>query len=73
MLMGVAYAIWLLPETRNVSLEMMDKVFKSNDATHDAAMMERITENLQAEYFGAGSASVSTSHEKEDKYMVEGA
>jgi MFS family permease len=68
MLMGVAYAIWLLPETRNVSLEAMDKVFNSNDAVHDAVMMDRITQRLQAEYYGDAASS---SHEKEDRSVVE--
>jgi MFS family permease len=68
MLMGVAYAIWLLPETRNVSLEAMDRVFKSSDATHDAAMMARITARLHAEFNGdAASSSSSPSHEEKEK------
>ncbi|BEJ00544.1 hypothetical protein CcaverHIS631_0504010 [Cutaneotrichosporon cavernicola] len=50
MLMGAAYAVWILPETRNVSLEAMDRVFKSSDATHDAERMRTIVERLQVEY-----------------------
>lgn len=50
MLLGVAYAIWILPETRNVGLEAMDKVFKSNDATRDAAKMHAIMERLREEH-----------------------
>ncbi|ORX34317.1 hexose transport-related protein [Kockovaella imperatae] len=49
MLLGVAYAVWILPETRNVSLEAMDRVFKSNDATHDAETMHNIMLRLQAQ------------------------
>lgn len=58
MLMGVAYAYWILPETRNVSLEAIDQLFKSNDATRDAAMKDRIARELYAESNGdAGSGS----------------
>lgn len=52
MLMGVAYVIWLLPETRNVSLEAIDELFKSQDASRDAALRDRIARDLYAEYKG---------------------
>jgi hypothetical protein len=71
MLMGVAYAVWLLPETRNVSLEAMDKVFKSSDATHDAAMMSRIVQRLEAEYYGDATAASETDSKSEPQ-MLEG-
>ncbi|KAL1406129.1 hypothetical protein Q8F55_007812 [Vanrija albida] len=64
MLMGVAYAVWLLPETRNVSLEAMDRVFKSSDATRDAAVMDRIVRRLQAEYKGDLTPTASSEFEK---------
>lgn len=60
--LGVAYAIWILPETRNVSLEAMDQVFKSGDATHDASRMHAITERLMAEYSGGDGSSVKKEH-----------
>jgi hypothetical protein len=49
MLLGVAYAIWILPETRNVSLEAMDKIFSAQDSTRDAATMQRIMQRLESE------------------------
>lgn len=49
MLMGVGYAIWILPETRNVGLEAMDRVFKSSDATRDGERMRAIVQRLQME------------------------
>jgi len=66
MLMGVAYAIWILPETRNVGLEAMDKVFSSKDSTRDAEMMHRIIERLNAEARGErrGSDGYDSKNEK---------
>lgn len=64
MLLGVAYAVWILPETRNVSLEAMDRVFKSTDATRDAERLNRITERLEREFYGdaASNASLPEKH-----------
>lgn len=46
----------------------MDKVFKSSDATRDAARMQRIVQKLQAEYRGeSGSGSDRTSPSSEVK------
>lgn len=67
MALGVVYAVWILPETRNVSLEAMDKVFKSSDATHDAERMERITRQLIAEQNGDAS---SVEKENVDRFDV---
>jgi hypothetical protein len=72
MLLGVAYAIWILPETRNVGLEAMDKVFNSNDATRDADKMTRIIERLQVEYgYKAGSGRSSHHSEKGEIHEVD--
>ncbi|TFL05164.1 hexose transport-related protein [Pterulicium gracile] len=42
MLMGVAYVIWVLPETRGKSLEEMDLAFGSTQAVEEAERMEAI-------------------------------
>lgn len=71
MLMGVGYAIWILPETRNVGLEAMDRVFNSSDATRDAERMHRIVQRLQAEQ-GSGHATkvASSASSADDKGVV---
>ncbi|KAF5371317.1 hypothetical protein D9758_004206 [Tetrapyrgos nigripes] len=50
MLMGIGYAIWILPETYGKSLEEMDLVFGSGEAQAEAARMERILRGLHGEY-----------------------
>ena len=57
---------WTWAENAVARLEAMDKVFKSSDATRDAAVMHRIVQRLQAEYGGDASGS-----EKAEKEMVE--
>lgn len=42
-------------QTRNVSLEAMDKVFKSNDAVRDAELMHSIMTRLHADANAASS------------------
>lgn len=69
MLMGVAYAIWMLPETRDVSLEAMDRVFGSNDSTHDKAIMDRIVAQLESE---DGHGDVSSTSSGKEKAGAEG-
>ncbi|KAK7470101.1 hypothetical protein VKT23_001542 [Stygiomarasmius scandens] len=49
MLMGIGYAIWILPETYGKSLEEMDLVFGSGQGAQDAVRMERILKNLHGE------------------------
>ncbi|EEB93035.1 hypothetical protein MPER_08366 [Moniliophthora perniciosa FA553] len=46
MLMGIAFAIWILPETFGKSLEEMDLVFGSGEGQADATRMERILQEL---------------------------
>jgi len=46
MLMGIGYAIWILPETYGKSLEEMDLAFGSGESQTDAIRMRRIQENL---------------------------
>ncbi|KAJ7272862.1 hexose transport-related protein [Mycena rebaudengoi] len=53
MLMGIAFAIWVLPETFGKSLEEMDLAFGSGEGQADMARMERILTSLQ----GGGKAS----------------
>lgn len=55
-LLGVGYAVFLLPETRNVSLEAMDLLFGASDASRDEAKMAGIMNRLAAEYNGAAPA-----------------
>ncbi|KAJ6497107.1 hexose transport-related protein [Mycena vitilis] len=47
MLMGIAFAIWVLPETYKKSLEEMDLAFGSGEGQADMARMERILVSLQ--------------------------
>ncbi|KAJ7778704.1 hexose transport-related protein [Mycena maculata] len=49
MLMGIAFAIWVLPETFGKSLEEMDLAFGSGEGQADMARMERILTSLQSE------------------------
>ncbi|KAF7323311.1 Hexose transport-related protein [Mycena chlorophos] len=44
MLMGIAFAYWVLPETFGKSLEEMDLAFGSGEGQEDLARMERILE-----------------------------
>ncbi|KAJ7067757.1 hypothetical protein B0H15DRAFT_738859, partial [Mycena belliarum] len=46
MLMGIAFAIWVLPETFGKSLEEMDLAFGSGEGQADTARMERILASL---------------------------
>ncbi len=54
-----------LIQTRNVGLEAMDKVFKSSDATRDAAMMHRIVQRLESEQQLSETASEKKSEYRE--------
>ncbi|KAF7298442.1 Hexose transport-related protein [Mycena kentingensis (nom. inval.)] len=47
MLMGMAFAYWILPETFGKSLEEMDLAFGSGEGQEDLARMERILQGLQ--------------------------
>jgi len=47
MLMGIGYAIWILPETYCKSLEEMDLAFGSGESQQDAGRMQRILAELQ--------------------------
>ncbi|KAJ7253367.1 hypothetical protein B0H12DRAFT_596111 [Mycena haematopus] len=47
MLMGIAFAIWVLPETFGKSLEEMDLAFGSGEGQADVARMERILVGLK--------------------------
>ncbi|THV05516.1 hexose transport-related protein [Dendrothele bispora CBS 962.96] len=47
MLMGIGYAIWILPETYGKSLEEMDLVFGSGEGQADAERMDRILKSLR--------------------------
>jgi len=47
MLMGIGYAIWILPETYCKSLEEMDLAFGSGESQQDAGRMRRILLELQ--------------------------
>ncbi|KAG7097509.1 hypothetical protein E1B28_004851 [Marasmius oreades] len=58
MLMGIGYAIWILPETLGKSLEEMDLVFGSGEAQTDAARMERILQQLHGVHPEKESASM---------------
>ncbi|KAJ6500694.1 hexose transport-related protein [Mycena sanguinolenta] len=49
MLMGIAFAIWVLPETFGKSLEEMDLAFGSGEGQADMARMERILLSLKIE------------------------
>ncbi|KAJ7491114.1 hexose transport-related protein [Mycena latifolia] len=48
MLMGIAFAIWVLPETFGKSLEEMDLAFGSGEGQADMARMERILRSLKS-------------------------
>ncbi|KAK1229268.1 hypothetical protein PQX77_007690 [Marasmius sp. AFHP31] len=50
MLMGIAFAIWILPETFGKSLEEMDLVFGSGEAQADSVRMERILQHLHGDH-----------------------
>ncbi|KAJ7221572.1 hexose transport-related protein [Mycena pura] len=47
MLMGIAFAYWVLPETFGKSLEEMDLAFGSGEGQADMARMQRILMSLQ--------------------------
>ncbi|KAF7323458.1 Hexose transport-related protein [Mycena chlorophos] len=47
MLMGIAFAYWVLPETFGKSLEEMDLAFGSGEGQEDLARMERILVALE--------------------------
>ncbi|KAJ7348946.1 hexose transport-related protein [Mycena albidolilacea] len=49
MLMGIAFAIWVLPETFGKSLEEMDLAFGSGEGQADMVRMERILSSLKNE------------------------
>ena len=66
MMMGVGYAYWLLPETRNVSLEAMGALFGSNDAQEDEARMQRI----MADLYRDSGLGISTRHDEVEKVEV---
>lgn len=59
-LLGVGYAVFLLPETRNVSLEAMDLLFGASDASRDEARMAKIHARLAGEYAGGDHQSHSS-------------
>ncbi|KAJ7584029.1 hexose transport-related protein [Mycena floridula] len=63
MLMGIAFAWWILPETFGKSLEEMDLIFGSGESHADSARMERILQNLHNKD-GGGRTSVRS--EKDD-------
>jgi ubiquinone biosynthesis protein Coq4 len=46
----------------------MDKVFKSSDATRDAAMMHRIVEKLESEQHVATAVNSETASEKKGEF-----
>jgi MFS family permease len=48
MLMGIAYVIWILPETYGKSLEEMDLAFGSTQAQEESERMEEIYEQILA-------------------------
>ncbi|KAL0577254.1 hypothetical protein V5O48_004742 [Marasmius crinis-equi] len=65
MLMGIAFAIWILPETYGKSLEEMDLVFGSGEAQADSARMERILRQLHAGSDVKGEKETMSSHSVE--------
>ncbi|KAL0568326.1 hypothetical protein V5O48_013660 [Marasmius crinis-equi] len=68
MLMGIAFAIWILPETYGKSLEEMDLVFGSGEAQADSARMERILQQLHGDHSEVkGEKETMSSHSVEGK------
>ncbi|KAK7035868.1 hexose transport-related protein [Favolaschia claudopus] len=63
MLMGIAFAIWVLPETFGKSLEEMDLAFGSGEGQADMARMERILMSLRDQEEKRGNSVDSNKNE----------
>ncbi|KAJ7771461.1 hexose transport-related protein [Mycena metata] len=66
MLMGIAFAIWVLPETFGKSLEEMDLAFGSGEGQADMARMERILLSLKNREVGEEKRPRSVASSKKE-------